>query len=162
MDTEVKLYINRAEGEFLLAENDMKTSTDLKAKEFFGIQRDKTFFYSVISHAYYSIFYTAKAYLLSQRIKTEPPEEHKKTYEEFKKIVDLGKLDRQLLKIYEKEAEKAETLLKIFFKEKRKRGIFTYNLKSEANLPYAKESIKNAKTFVSAIKFILEKNEQTS
>ncbi len=161
MDSEVKLYINRAEDEFLLAENDMKSSTDIKIKEALGIQRDKTFFYSVISHAYYCIFYTAKAYLLSKGIKTGPPEEHKKNYKEFKKAVDSGQLDKQLLDIYEKETEKAEVLLKILFKEKRKRGIFTYNLKSEVNLPYAQESIENSKKFVSLIKFVLEKNEQT-
>ena len=161
MDSEVKLYINRAEDEFLLAENDMKSSTDLKIKEVLGIQENKTFFYSVISHAYYCIFYTVKAYLLSKGIKTEAPEEHKKTYEEFKKIVDSGELDKQLLDIYEKETEKAEVLLKILFKEKRKRGIFTYNLKSEANLPYAQESIENSRKFVSIIKSTLEKNEQS-
>ena len=57
MDSEVKLYLNRAQDEFLLAENDMKISIDFKLKEILGIPREKTFFYSVISHAYYLIFY---------------------------------------------------------------------------------------------------------
>ena len=66
MDSEVSLYLIRAEGEFLLAEKDMQISTDIKIKEILGIQKDKTFFYSVIAHAYYSIFHCAKAYLLTE------------------------------------------------------------------------------------------------
>ncbi len=73
MDSEVELYLMRAEDEFLLAENDMKSSTDLKIKEILGIQKNKTFFHSVIAHAYYSIFNCAKAYLLSKGIKTTAP-----------------------------------------------------------------------------------------
>lgn len=156
MDSEVNLYLKRAEDEFLLAKKDLQISTDFKLKEIFGIAKEKTFFHSVITHAYYAIFYCAKAYLISKGIKTKPPEEHKKTYEEFKKLVDLGKLDKELLAIYDKEIVKAETLLDIFFIEKRKRGIFTYDIRSEINLPYAKESIQNAQKFISALKSILE------
>ena len=155
MDSEVNLYLIRAEDEFMLAEKDMKISTDIKLKAALGIPKEKTFFYSVITHAYYSIFYSAKAYLLSKGIKTEPPEEHKKTYREFSKFVRNGILDKELLKIYEDAIEKADSLLKIFKLEKKKRGIFTYNIKSEANLPYAKESIDNARKFISMIKIVI-------
>lgn len=155
MDSEVNLYLIRAEDEFLLAENDMKASIDLKIKEILGLQKEKTFFHSVIAHAYYSIFYCAKAYLLSKGVKTEVPEEHKKTFNEFSKFVKNGILDKELLRIYENEMDKADSLLKIFKVEKKKRGIFTYNIKSEANIPYTKESIENAKKFVSIIKGIL-------
>jgi len=72
-------------------------------------------------------------------------------------LVYSNKLRDQLLEIYEKETEKAEVLLKIFFSEKRKRGIFTYNVKSEANIPSAMESIENAKTFISSINEIIMK-----
>ncbi len=88
---------------------------------------------------------------------TQAPDEHQKTYEKFKTFVDRGILDNELLRIYENEISKAESLLNIFFREKDKRGRFTYNIKSESNLPYAKESIENAKKFVSVIKAILEK-----
>ena len=120
MDSEVELYFIRAEDEFLLAQKDMQISTDNKIKEFLGIPAEKTFFYSVISHAYYSIFYSAKAYLLSKGIKTEAPEEHKKTYKEFAKFVIKGVLDKELLMIYESEIVKADYLLKIFKSEKKK------------------------------------------
>ena len=157
MDSEAKIYLERAGNEILLSENDMRMSIDKEIKKFLGIPIEKTFFNSVISHAYYAIFYAAKAYLKSLNIKTSPPEEHKKTYEEFKKIVDSGKLDKQLLEIYETESTKAESLLDILLTEKRKRGLFTYNVKSEANIPYAKESINNSVKFLSLIKLILEK-----
>jgi len=49
-------------------------------------------------------------------------------------------------------------LLKIFFSEKRNRGRFTYNINANANLPFAEQSIKNARIFASAIKSILDKH----
>ena len=157
MDSEIKLYLDRAEDEFLLSQKDMELSSDPKTKETFGIPAEKTFFYSVISHAYYSIFYTAKAYLLTKKIKTKVPNEHKKTYKKFRMLVKQRILDKELLEIYENEISKTEALLNIFLLEKSKRGRFTYNLKSEANLPYAQESIDNARKFISVIKSILEK-----
>jgi len=159
MDSEVKIYLARAENEILLSGNDMKISLDNETKNFLGIPLEKTFFNSVISHAYYAIFYAAKAYLLSFGIKTNPPEEHKKTYEEFRRVVNSGKLDKQLLEIYENESIKADVLLDILLREKKKRGLFTYNVKSEANIPYAEESVDNSIKFLSLIKFVLNKNK---
>ncbi|HJX50744.1 MAG TPA: hypothetical protein VJ438_04745 [Candidatus Nanoarchaeia archaeon] len=63
MDSEAKLYLDRSEDEFLLSQKDLELSKEPKIKETFGIPLEKTFFYSVISHAYYSIFYAAKSYL---------------------------------------------------------------------------------------------------
>ena len=108
---------------------------------------------------YYAIFYCAKAFLISLGVKTEPPEEHKKTYEEFKKIVESRKLDKQLAEIYEEETNKAETLLKIFLYEKRNRGRFTYNVNANANKPFAEQSIKNARFFCSTIKYMIENKQ---
>ena len=157
MDLKVKGYLERAENELILARANFELSIKEEAKQMLKIPSGKTFFNNVISEAYYSIFYSAKAYLFSQGVKTEAPEEHRRTYEEFKKIVESKKLDRQLKEIYELESEKAETLLNIFFSEKRNRGRFTYNLNANANLPFAEQSIKNAKIFVSTIKMLLEK-----
>jgi uncharacterized protein (UPF0332 family) len=157
MDTEAKLYMGRAENELILAKTSFDISTKRELKETLGIPKEKTFFNNVISQAYYSIFYAAKAYLSSRGITTTAPEEHRKTYEEFKKFVDKGGLSRDLLNIYDAETEKAGILLKIFFREKRKRGMFTYNVQSEANIPYAQESLRNSKTFVSSIKPLFER-----
>lgn len=156
MDSEVRLYLQRAEDEFLLSEKDMRISIEEKLKEILGIPQRKTFFNSVINHAYYAIFNCAKAYLLSKGVRTKPPKVHKKTYAEFAKFVDSGELDMELLRIYEDVMGKSEVLLDIFFTEKRKRGIFTYNVKSEANLSYARDSVNNARKFVSTITAILE------
>ena len=158
MDLKIKSYIERAENELILAKANFELSVKEEIKQILKVPSGKTFFNDVISESYYSIFYSAKAYLLSQNIWTEAPEEHRKTYEEFKKLVESKKLNKQLNEIYEVESEKAETLLKIFFSEKKNRGRFTYNINANANLPFAEQSIKNAIIFASAIKAILEKN----
>ncbi len=155
MDSETQLYLLRAEDEYLLSQKDLQVSIDDKTKEFLGIQKNKTFFYSVISHAYYSIFYCTKAYLLTKGIKTAMPNEHKKTYKQLKRFVKEGVLDAELFQIYETEIIKANSLLHIFRDEKKKRGTFTYQMKSEANLPFANESIENARKFISSIKAII-------
>ncbi|MFA5175713.1 MAG: hypothetical protein WC413_00420 [Candidatus Nanoarchaeia archaeon] len=157
MDSMVKLYLERAENEIILAKTNFDISINKELKNTLKLQSNQTFFNDVISECYYAIFYVAKAYLLLEEIKTAAPEEHKKTYDEFKRLVDSGKIDRHLLEIYDLEAEKAEILLNIFYSEKKKRGRFTYNINSNANIPYAKESIENAIKFVSLIKAIIEK-----
>ncbi len=159
MDIKVNGYLERAENGLILARANFDLSTQDKAKEVLNISLDRTFFNDVISESYYAIFYSAKAFLLSLDIKTEPPEEHKKTYDEFRKIVESKRLDYQLAQIYEEESNKAETLLRIFFDEKRNRGRFTYNVNANANKPFAEQSIKNARFFVSTIKFLIENGE---
>ena len=156
MDIKVKGYLDRAENGLILAKANFELSTQDKAKEVLNISLDRTFFNDVISESYYTIFYSAKAFLLYLGIKTEPPEEHKKTYEEFRKIVESRKIDKQLSEIYEEESNKAETLLRIFFDEKRNRGRFTYNVNANANMPFAEQSIKNARLFASTIKHLIE------
>jgi uncharacterized protein (UPF0332 family) len=148
MDSEFKLYLKRSQNELNLARIIMKVSVDKEIQiEILGIEEEDTYFSAVISHAYYGIFYGAKAYLLTKGIKTKAPEEHKKTFEEFKKLVEKGVIDVELLKIYEEMLIKADTLLHIFRHEKAKRGDFTYRKLPQANLEPAKESIENAKTF---------------
>lgn len=155
MDSEAKLYLERAENKLLLAKTNFDISIEKTIKEFLNIPKDKTFFNDVISDAYYAIFYATNSYLITKGVKTSPPEEHKKTYDYFLEFVKSGELNKELLEIYETESSKAESLLKIFFDEKRKRGIFTYNIKSEANIPFATESINNARKFVSAINSLI-------
>ncbi len=157
MDSKVDLYLKRADDELLLAKINFDISTKENLKDILNIEKTKTFFNDVISEAYYSIFYSAKAYLLAKGIETKPPEEHKKTYLEFKKFIESGELNNELLELYEKEADKAEALLNIFFEEKKKRGNFVYNMHSQANIPYAEESISNSRKFISAIKGLLKK-----
>ena len=161
MDIKINGYLDRAENELILAQANFSFSTIDEVKLKLGISMEKTFFNNVISESYYAIFYCAKAFLISLGIKTEPPEEHKKTYEEFKKIVESKRVDKQLAEIYEEETGKAEVLLKIFFDEKRNRGRFTYNVNANANKPFAEQSIKNAKFFCSTIKHLIESNRKS-
>src|SRR3989338_7130850 len=157
MDSQVEIFIKRANNELLAAESLKRLSEEIKFKDEFSIPQDATFYSSVISHAYYAIFYSAKAILLTKNIKTDAPEVHKKTLEEFKKnFVDSGILDLELLKIYNKMIIRADELLFLFKEEKRKRGQFVYKTIPQANIEQAEESIENAKKFLVNIKKIIE------
>ncbi len=156
MDSSYSLYLQRANNELKLAEIILALSKDMKIQsDVFKIAEPETYYSAVISHAYYCIFYSAKAYLFRNGIRTYAPEEHEKTYEEFKKLVEKGYLRIELLKIYEDVLIKAEMLLGIFKYEKSKRGEFTYQKLPQANLEPAKESFDNATLFFKTINKIL-------
>ncbi len=155
-----KLYLERSENELELAKIifEITVKKDIQNRVF-AIDKPLTFYSSVISHSYYCIFYAAKAYLLKKGIKTKPPEEHRKTFDEFKVLVEKGIIDVALLKIYQKIIVKADTLLGIFQFEKGKRGRFTYRQLPQANKEPAKESLENAKTFFKYIFDLCEGRE---
>ncbi len=157
MDSRVELLLARSDNELLLADRIKVLTEDERAKEFLKIPMDRTFYSAVISHAYYSIFYAAKALLLTKGIITSSPEIHKKTFDAFKReFVDTGVLDVKLLEIYQKMVVRADTLLEIFKDEKWKRGNFTYNTIRQANKEPADDSVKNAKLFVANIAKVIE------
>lgn len=157
MDLNFNLYLNKAENELKLAEIILKLSENKEIQlSIFKISQPDTYFSSVISHSYYCIFYSAKAYLLKKNIKTKPPEEHKKTYNEFANFVKNGVLDKELLLIYEDAIVKAENLLEIFKTEKKKRGEFTYQKLPQANRQPASESLENARKFFKIIYNLLK------
>ncbi len=157
MDSMTNLFIKRAENEIVIAEKLKEMSEDSEMREFMQIQQEMTFYSGVISHAYYSIFYSAKAILLTKGIKTNSPEIHRKTLDAFKEhFVDNGILDVKLLEIYKKLVVRANELLEIFKEEKQKRGDFTYKTIPQANQEPAEDSIKNAKIFLSNIKKVIE------
>lgn len=152
MDLNIKLYLERAENELNLAKIIMHLSINKEVQiKIPELSKMDTYFSSVISHAYYCIFYSAKAYLAAKGIITKAPEEHKKTYEEFRELILKGIVDKELLRLYEEALIKAEALLGIFKLEKRKRGEFTYQKIAQANFEPAKESLKNAKIFLKHI-----------
>jgi len=158
MDSMVKIYIQRALNEISIAKLLFEISNNKNKKEEFNIEEETTFYSAVISHSYYSIFYAAKAMLLTKKIKTFAPEVHKKTYLAFKEqFVDSGILDIELLNIYKKMILRADELLQIFKDEKWKRGHFTYQTIPQANKEPANQSIQNAANFLKNIKTIIEK-----
>ena len=119
MDDESELYLQRAENELVAAKMLFDISSNLSLqKEQFKLEKDFTFYSTVISHSYYCIFYSAKAILIKNEIRTEAPEVHKKTIAAFEKyLVETGNLNVELLKIYRKMIVRAEELLGIFSKE---------------------------------------------
>jgi len=156
MDSQVEIYIRRANNEILAAESLKRLSEETKSKEDFGIPQDTTFYSSVISHSYYAIFYAAKAILLIKNIKTASPNIHKMTYDLFDKtFVKTGVLDKKLLQIYTDIVIKASDLLEIFKDEKWKRGNFTYQVIAQANKNPAEDSLNNAKLFIAHISKVI-------
>ncbi len=156
MDLMEEIYIKRAENEIVAAEKLKEMSEDSKTREFMQVPDDMTFYSAAISHSYYSIFYAAKALLLTKGIKTSSPDVHKRTLDAFKEhFVDTGVLDVKLLEIYRKLVIRADELLDIFRGEKQKRGDFTYKTIPQANKEPADDSVKNAKIFVSNIRKVI-------
>lgn len=157
MKSEAELYLQRAENEFVAAQMLFDISSNEKLqKETFKLEKEFTFYSLTISHSYYSIFYSAKAILIENGIKTDAPEVHKKTIDAFEiYLVKNGRLDVELLKIYKKMIVRADELLGIFSNEKRKRGEFTYQKLPQANKKPAKESVDNASRFFKTIRKVL-------
>ncbi len=156
MDIQIKQYLERSGNElrFAIITKNLSES-DLKVE--LGGEKDDTYYSQVITNAYYAIFYSAKAILLTKNIKTYAPNIHKKTLDAFKEnFVDSGILDVELLKIYNEMIVKADDLLGLFQQEKKKRGEFVYKTIPQANKEPAEESINNAKKFVSHIKMVIE------
>ncbi len=160
LDPKAALYIERAKNELDLAKAIFKLSTEQRLKLEFELKEDSTFFSNVISNSYYCIFYSAKSLLQSKNIVTNPPEEHKKTLEEFEKLALSGEIDVELLEIYKSIVIKADELLGIFRKEKSKRGKFTYKKLPQANLEPARESLDNAEKFFKNINLMVKRDEQ--
>lgn len=159
MDSEAEILLERANNEFTLALSIKKISEDAEMATKLEIPGGMTFYSSVISHAYYSIFYAAKAYLRSKKIKFRSKQGiHQQVYIQFRQFVIKKTLDKELLIIYDNIKDKADMLLGIIGEEKRKRKVFTYETIPQANIAPADESLLNARTFISHIKSILEKS----
>ena len=157
MDSEVKIFLKRAENELRLAKALFILSTEDSIKVNLEANKEDTFYSAAISHAYYAIFYSTKALLLTKKIKTSSPNVHKTTLEEFKKtFVDTGVLDFELLKIYNKMIIRADELLGLFKVEKNKRGDFTYKTIAQANIDPAKDSIEHARKFLTNIRAVIK------
>ncbi len=108
MSDEAELYLQRAENELVAAQMLFEiSSNEILQKEQFKLEKNFTFYNTVISHSYYCIFYSAKAILIKEGIKTDAPEVHKKTILAFEKyLVETGNLNVELLKINIKKITK--------------------------------------------------------
>lgn len=157
MSDEAELYLQRAENELIAAQMLFEVSNNPTIQqEQFKLEKEFTFYSQVIGHSYYTVFYSAKAILIKNGIKTEVPEVHKKTLEAFEThLVSTGRLDIELLKVYQKIVVRADALLGIFSMEKRKRGEFVYQKLPQTNKEPAQESLNNASFFFKNMNKIL-------
>lgn len=160
MDLNIKLCIERSENELILANaiKYLSDNSDLK-KEKFNIAEDITFYSAVISHAYYSIFYGAKSYLLYKNESLPERGQHQAVYYAFKRFVKNGSINKELLDIYEDIKIKAEYLLGILEEEEKNRTTYTYQKLPQANKEPAEGSLNNARVFFSHMKEIINKGE---
>jgi len=156
MDSEVNLLVNRAENELSISSLLKEVSENDDIKKDFLIEPKFTFYSSVISHAYYSIFYSTKAYLISKRIELPKQGQHQAVYYKFKKLVKEGTINGEMLNIYEELKTRAETLLEIYEIEEQKRTEYTYMTIPQANKEPAENSLKNALFFVSHMKEMIK------
>jgi uncharacterized protein (UPF0332 family) len=117
-----------------------------------------TFYNAVITHSYYCIFYSVKAYLENKGISVEAPDEHRKSYEALKTFCIDRTLDIELLHSYEDVMLRANSLVRLFRFEKRKRGDFTYKIHAPANRSPAQESLQHANQFLQHIRTLTERN----
>ena len=159
MQKQAELYLSRSENELIAANVLFTVSQDEKLQTGpLRLERRSTFYSNVISNAYYSIFYAAKALLIEQGIRTDAPNIHIKTIEAFENhLVKSGKLDVELLLLYKKAVVQADELMGILSKEKGKRGAFTYKTIPTANIEPAKESLENASFFFKHILGVLRR-----
>lgn len=138
---------------FITENNELKRDT-------FKIDDALTFYSAVIAHAYYAIFYSAKAYLVKKGIVLPEQGQHQAVYFAFRKLVREGNLAVELLTLYEEVKVKAETLLEIFEKEEKNRTEFTYKTLAQANKEPADASMTNAQIFLSQMKELIEKSPE--
>lgn len=68
MDSEANILLERTEHEILIAERLKRLSEYPEAKKMLDVPAMTTFYSAVISHAYYAIFYSAKAYLVKKGV----------------------------------------------------------------------------------------------
>ncbi len=160
MDSKVSLLLQRADNEILTGRSLKKLSEDEKETISFELPQGTTFYSAVISHSYYAIFYSTKAYLTSKNINLKSTQgQHQQVYFKFKKLVREGIIEEELLKIYEEVKIKAEVLLDIIKNERDKRHNFTYETIPQANKSPAGESLKNAEFFVAHMKRFIDNEE---
>ena len=152
----IELLLNRSKNDLLASEALFAISTKKDLKKTHELNEEITFYSNVINLAYYSIFYSAKAFLLSKNIQTSPPHEHNKVLERLKFLAESGVIDTELVTVFEKESIKASMLVSIFEEEKEKRGKFTYRKLPQSNKQPAEESLRNTmffrKTIIKIIK----------
>jgi uncharacterized protein (UPF0332 family) len=146
MASKVENYLEKSESKLLLAKNSYSLSTNSYLRELSGLPREMTFFNETAQQSYFSIFYAAKAYLISNNFETFPPGEHSSTYNGLERELNCNGVD----------SITAKRLMWIYYKERLNRGKSTYDPGFQLDGPAAKISISHAEEFLSAISSLIE------
>lgn len=157
MDSEGELSIKRMDNEFIVGKALFTLSENAEAKTLLKVPAAETFYSAVITHAYYAIFYSAKAYLMKKSLTFSEQGQHQAVYFAFRRFVREGKIAAELLELYEEVKIKAENLLEIFEREEANRAKFTYKTLAQANKEPAENSLSNAETFLAEMKELIGK-----
>jgi uncharacterized protein (UPF0332 family) len=152
-----KIFLNRAKEEEKLARVLFRISTDRRLQqEELHLESTSSFHNAVISHAYYSIFYSTKAYLLKKGIRTHEPAEHRKVCKTFERFVISGTLSTEIRRFVKDSSNNGNDLLSILKNEKKKRGEWTYEHHNPANRIPTQKSLDNANMFIKTMSTLCE------
>jgi uncharacterized protein (UPF0332 family) len=146
VDSEIKTYLDKAEKKLLLAKSSYSLSTESYLRELCGLPTHLTFFDEAVQQAYYSIFYSAKAYFASDGKETSYPNEHSNIQTKLEGEFMCNKV----------EPGRATMLIEIYTREKKQRVRSTYRPEYDLNKRDAIKSIKNAELFISEIRSLLK------
>ncbi len=163
----VKFFLENSGNSFDSAKLLFRASTDKEFMTLLGLEGFNGLLW-VVNASYYSMFYTARALLESEgiRLKAESASIHLLTFDALVHYFYLsGKLQKRLLEQFVESQEeasqtlwddKARRLLEDYFYEKKKRGLFTYEMGAIAMKGRAQTSLDRARSFNEEIRKILE------
>jgi uncharacterized protein (UPF0332 family) len=159
MVSKIEAYLGKAENNLVLAKHVYELSTHACLRDAMNLEKDMTFLGEVVSLSYYSIFYAAKAYTISNGIKTCPPNEHVDLHEALERDLHSRWFGENPREVCEALMIDSRKLSDIFLYEKAKRGSSTYEPASKVRLRNAEISIENAEIFLISINYLLNRSK---
>ncbi len=165
----IDFFLTNAKNSLLTAQAIYDLSTNRDFQEYTGYE-DINGLLWVVNASYYSMFYTARALLANEGIKLKSELSiHALVFDSMIYFFYLNeKLEKRLIQAFfeaSEEAseilgkEKADSIMKEYSWEKRKRSELTYEIGEFAIKSKAKTSLERAKRFNEEIRLLIERNE---
>jgi len=162
----VKFFLNNAGNSLNSAKLLFEVSTKNELKNTTGFPGFNGFLW-VINSSYYSMFYMARALIENEGVKIKTDMSiHAVVFDALVYYFYLtGKLQKKLIEDFAEAKEetseilgkeKAKELIEDYFYEKKKRGLFTYEMGATAMQNKAQTSLERAKKFNEEIRKIIE------
>lgn len=162
----VNFFLNNAKNSLNSAKLLFEVSTKNELKDTTGFPNFNGFLW-VINSSYYSMFYMVRALLENEGIKIKTDLSiHAVVFDALVYYFYLtGKLQKKLIEDFAEAKEetseilgkeKAKELIEDYFYEKKKRGLFTYEMGAIAMQNKAQTSLERAKKFNEEIRRIIE------